>query len=540
MSPRRDARPGNGDVVASVDIAVSDTGVRTDRAPALLAVAVAALALVVRLAPFLAPGELTASRHDDDGIMYDAAVRLLHGDLPYRDFVFMHPPAVVVGLIPLAGLADWVGDGTAMAIGRIVMCLLGAASTLMVGLLLRDRGRWAVVAGAGLYATWSTVVVTERTVFLEPLLNAALLGALLLLRGRGARRELLAGVLLGVAVATKAWAVLDVVLLVAWLASTRGWRAAGRLAGAAAGAAALVVLPFFVAAPGPMWQMVVVHQLGRASTAGSIADRLAQASPVVALPKLQERMPGAAFVLAGVLLAVACLLPLVRAARTRRTPRTWGEPVLWGVLALAHGALLLAAPSFYDHYVAWVLAPASLVVGWAVGRAARGAARWAAAAATVVVLAVCAVGSVHNAGVLRYSRAPLVSWAAERQCVWGWAGLVVVADAATPDAERGCDVFVDYYGVGLMHPDGARDDSEVWLTNPAVEALAWAEVGQADGVVLPTGPADQPFASTDDGWWFGPGTRERFLAEFTPEVVVPSTRPGETALTLWTRVAPAD
>src|SRR5689334_22729672 len=40
----------------------------------------------------------------DDGIYFGAAIRLIHGWLPYRDFLLPHPPGLTVLLSPIAAL----------------------------------------------------------------------------------------------------------------------------------------------------------------------------------------------------------------------------------------------------------------------------------------------------------------------------------------------------------------------------------------------------------------------------------------------------
>ena len=42
----------------------------------------------------------------DDGVHYAAAASLIHGRLPYRDFLFLQPPAMVLAASPFA----WLGS----------------------------------------------------------------------------------------------------------------------------------------------------------------------------------------------------------------------------------------------------------------------------------------------------------------------------------------------------------------------------------------------------------------------------------------------
>ena len=38
----------------------------------------------------------------DDGVYYSAATALVHGQLPYRDFLLLQPPGIAVLLAPFA------------------------------------------------------------------------------------------------------------------------------------------------------------------------------------------------------------------------------------------------------------------------------------------------------------------------------------------------------------------------------------------------------------------------------------------------------
>ena len=67
--------------------------------------------------------------------------------------------------------------------------------------------------------------------------------------GAGRRRVVAAGVVLGLAVAVKAWAVLPFLVLALWLLRRSGWRATLSYVGAGAAAAAVVCLPFLVLRP---------------------------------------------------------------------------------------------------------------------------------------------------------------------------------------------------------------------------------------------------------------------------------------------------
>ncbi|MGH3248333.1 MAG: hypothetical protein ACRDOI_19320, partial [Trebonia sp.] len=70
--------------------------------PAGLAILTATvLALALRLFLVTRSGFLTSGTVEyDDGVYLGAALRLLHGALPYKDYAFVQPPGIVVVALP--------------------------------------------------------------------------------------------------------------------------------------------------------------------------------------------------------------------------------------------------------------------------------------------------------------------------------------------------------------------------------------------------------------------------------------------------------
>ena len=127
---------------------------------------VAIAAFVIRVFPFFLSGGVMATPADyDAAVYYSAAALLFHGVLPYRDFVFVHPPAALYVL----GLT---GN---FIIARFLIAIIGAANAYLVGRIVGGR---AGVVAAILYATHPDAVLAERAPLLEPILNfACLIGA---------------------------------------------------------------------------------------------------------------------------------------------------------------------------------------------------------------------------------------------------------------------------------------------------------------------------------------------------------------------------
>ena len=336
---------------------------------------VAVLALVNRLLPVLRGGGLDGVLGYDDAVYYAGAVALVHGQVPYEDFLFLHPPGVLLALAPIAALGRGVGETPGWEISRILWMLLGCLTSVIIAACLLRLGRLAALAGGCAYALFPGAVLVERTTMVEGLTNLCLAGALALVIGvlsstdPGAEPQLvggpvpgllLAGALLGLSAASKIWGIVPLVVIAVFVAVALGVRWGLVIAGSAAVVTMLVCLPFFLNAPGPMWQMVVLDQLGRSQGTNPLA-RLAQ---VVTLGR--DLTEPVALVMAGVALVglIAGSLLVWRLAAFRVV-----LPLLIGMIAL-----LAATPIFYPHYVAILAVPGSVMLGAGTGVLVGGAA----------------------------------------------------------------------------------------------------------------------------------------------------------------------
>jgi alpha-1,2-mannosyltransferase len=334
-----------------------------------LFVAVAALAVLVRLLPLLIGGGLESYGRYDDGVYYAASDALTFGHLPYRNFVLLHPPGIVLVLTPFALLGRLTSDPVGMAAGRLAFIGIGALNAVLVAALAGRWSRPSALAGGVLYACWLPAVYAEQSTMLEPLGTAALLIALLLLvkttEPPTARGQLMAGVALGLACAMKIWYVgpWAVVVLCLFIAGRR----AAALRNVAGGAAALavVLVPFFVLAPTRMYDMVVRDQLLRPLQGPSRAGRVARILGI--RPLLTTDHPPVA-----VVVTVLAAAFLVAAAIT-----CWVDRSARIIVAVLTGNLLvlLASPSYFPHYAALTAAPAVLVLAVALGKFVTVAAR---------------------------------------------------------------------------------------------------------------------------------------------------------------------
>src|SRR5262249_26876145 len=166
------------------------------------------------------PGFLLGVAEYDDGPYFGSAVRLVHGSMPYRQFVLVQPPGITLLMSPVALLSYLTGTGWGLAIGRLVTVLAGTAGVALAGLLVRHRGLLAVLGTCGIMAVCSDAVAAAHTVLVEPwLVLFCLAGAVAVFDGdritASTKRLAWGGVLFGFAGAVEAWAIVPVIVLVA-------------------------------------------------------------------------------------------------------------------------------------------------------------------------------------------------------------------------------------------------------------------------------------------------------------------------------------
>lgn len=259
----------------------SALGVRTRRGWfALALVSVFLLAFAVRLTAILRGAGLHGLGNYDDGVHFAAALGLVNGLLPYRDFLLLHPPGVVIVLAPFAALSWLIGEPDAVAVARLAWMVLGGVNAVLCALVLRPISRASGLVAGLCYALALGAVYVEHTMLLEPPATAVLLAALVVTRllgpgdGIRARHYAIAGLLLGFSPVLKIWGIIPLLVVVITIWARRGRRPGLITLGAAAGTCAVACLPFFVVAPAQMWHMVVVAQLGRRRVNESPAERL--------------------------------------------------------------------------------------------------------------------------------------------------------------------------------------------------------------------------------------------------------------------------
>ena len=312
--------------------------------------AFAVTGLLLRLYQLSRPGALLGVTQYDDGVLFGNAVRLAGGVIPYRDFVMVQPPGSLLLMAPVALLAKATGTGWGLALARILTVCADTACIVLLGLLVRHRGRLAIAIACGIYAVYPGALGASSTFLLEPWLNLFCLGAALLLfdgdRFAVNWRLALGGSLFGFAVAIKLWAAVP--LLIAGLLLAGRARRLGLLAAGAVTGLAVPVLPFLFLAPGQLISQVITSQFLRSTLPHPLSPRLADMAGLSLLPGL----PKAAGII--VLLAIMVYLVagfLVTSLVSRRPPAALDRYALASLAAVI--VMFLLPSEYYAHYAAF-------------------------------------------------------------------------------------------------------------------------------------------------------------------------------------------
>ncbi|WP_186002108.1 hypothetical protein [Corallococcus sp. Z5C101001] len=319
--------------------------------------AVAVGAWVLRALPFFhRAGALGYVVNYDEGVYYAASALLWKGLLPYRDFLFVHPPGALLLGAPAAAVGAFGDPAVGFALARWLATGLGAVSTVLVGrLAMRAWGPVAGVVAALAYAAHPEVVTMERGPFLDPLLNLCGLGlanAWLLPSGRAPlpRRAAIAGVLAGVMASVKVLGgIWGAAALVARAPGPR-WSLARRFVLAASFTVLALVGPLALGAPGAFVRDVLWFQSARPED--GVTSRWER------LLEMTHERRRYALLLAAVGLCVALARAVRRSTREEAAPERFVATTY-----LLTVAAYLAAHSYWSNYNALLAGPESLLAG---------------------------------------------------------------------------------------------------------------------------------------------------------------------------------
>lgn len=446
------------------------------------------------------PGMLLGLTEYDDATYFGTAVRLVHGVIPYRDFVYVQPPGLPLLLTPFAALSYAIGTRDGLALARIAMPLLAGAQVLLVGRLIRHRGLAATIVACGVMAFYTDSIVAQHTVLLEPVSCLfCLIGFALAFEGdrlSSDRRLVWAGIALGFAGSVKVWAVVPALVLA--IACVPAWRRALRVAAGAAAGFFVPVLPFLATAPGTFIHEVIVIQLERA-----LPERVSlhyRLSEMLGLSGFTSDLAGntASNHLVDEMAVVLLVFVVVAYALPwRGWPRL--DLVALATAGLMAGALLVPA-EFYYHYPAFLTPWAALALGVATSRysdavhrrLAEGNVRrvlqaLALAGLAAAVVAVATTDFVLLGHVNEYDPGPSVDAVvpAGGCAITDDPGYLVSANRLVSSVP-GCPPFVDDSGIALADDNGRAASVPGSLSQQLVATWLNA-INHADYLVFSSG-----------------------------------------------------
>ena len=319
------------------------------------------------------PGFLLGVTEYDDGPYFGSAVRLVHGSMPYRDFVLVQPPGITLLMSPVGLLTYWTGTAWGLAIGRILTVLAGTAGVALAGLLVRHRGLLAVLLTCGIVAVYSDGVAAAHTVLVEPwLVLFCLAGAVTVFDGdritASTKRLVWGGVLFGFGGAVEAWAIVPVLVL-AVLCLPRIKRAAVFAGGVAAGFV-IPVLPFAIAGPSQLYRSLITAQVGYRAHAVRVGVLL-RLRNMIGLPYALGWSKSL------VLLAVLALVIFVVVTQAAAIAVTQQPPPILDWFATVTTVLIVAMflwpPQFHYHFAEFLAPFMALTLALPVSRLLGGA-----------------------------------------------------------------------------------------------------------------------------------------------------------------------
>ena len=326
------------------DIALK-RALRRPSVPFLIALTAGLLSLGMSLWQLSVPEFLS---YYDSGVYMAATIHLVSGVMPYRDFVFVQPPGLLLILSPVGVISRVFGSHDGLIVGRILGALVTGLNAGLLAWLVRYRGRFAMaVAGYGL-ALFPVASYVSSSVKLEPYCICLTLVAVVIAFPNPERairlstRALVAiGVLFGLAALVKLWAIFPFVALVVALLPRCRRRVLTFIY--VAGATFVVgCLPFLVAAPRSFVSEVFVEQLARKSDFGvNVLTRLVDISGFYGTSLAPSHVEVlVAFIAFAGLVFFGCLQPITLT----------GLDVFLVAATITTLLGLLSAPVFYLYY----------------------------------------------------------------------------------------------------------------------------------------------------------------------------------------------
>jgi len=482
--------------------------------PGIVMLIATVLAVAIRLFTLTRAGYLRGITEYDDGVYIGGALRLVEGQLPYKDFAFIQPPGILLLMTPVALIAKITTTVKGLALARVLTALASAASVPLAGNLVRYRGAVVTLVTCAALAVYPGDIATAHTLMLEPWMNLfCLLGInAAFRRGHLDRpgRLAWAGLAFGFAGVIKFWAIAPAAVLFVLCLADRKDRArrTGAYAGGLAAGFVLPALPFLASAPMAFIHSTISDQAVRTGSAVSTGVRLANLSGLIDILNNSGRISlnagthsmFASDASAGLgssaslgwppIVAAAVLVGVVAAGYIWQHRRLTQLEVLSLVTAVLASAAVLFYSAFFYHYSDFPAPWLALSLGGAAGAlAGHRRVRAVVVRAFVVFIVLVAALQIRETFPLQQttgeSRAFLIQ---PGSClVTDQASLAIAADrfAARPP---GCPDIVDALAAtlvlshGVSIQGGAKDMPQVvgaWRTWLSEADYVWLSPGNA-------------------------------------------------------------
>jgi uncharacterized membrane protein len=304
----------------------------------------------------------------DLAIYYEGSLKLVGGQLPYRDFALEYPPLALVPFV-LPRLATF-GQRIDFS-GYVWLFLIQSAifSTLIALVIAQLRSRLKALAIYALLVAVSAPLLPWRYDLFPALMTA--LALLCLLRARPAW----AGIWLGLGVAAKLYPIVLLPIFAAYYLAGKNWPALLRLVLGGAGAVAAALLPLVLIAAEPLLSFLRYHQLRGLQLESLPAGAIALAHVLGLTPARLEFNYGALHLvspLAGTalrwlpmaffvlfLIVLACCLARFREEQAAQAHVSDESLVAYCVAALL--AFIVTNKVFSPQYIIWLLPFAPLL-----------------------------------------------------------------------------------------------------------------------------------------------------------------------------------
>jgi hypothetical protein len=428
----------------------------------------------------------------DDGVYFGEGVLLAHGILPYRSYLDLQPPGIVILMAPFGLLGRLIGDRLAFEFARLFVVVVAVANIGLLGRLVRRRHWLGVFTALAVLAFYLDTIISTHTVLLEPfLVLGTLLGFLIVFDDsehatRSSSRWLVAGVVLGLTATIKIWEVIPLIVLLCF-SSVRGRKCLANYCVGAIGAVVVICAPFYFFAPGKFFHEVVVVQATR-SRLDQVAEKF-RFWNLLGLPG-SGHIPLRAIVWIPVALCIIILVAYFLFADARRNPSrslATNLDVCAITCLIAIVFSFVATAGYYTHYGGF-LAPFLALVLSAMSVRLLAVARPALKICFALALVLYFGWSDHAFVESKYPRVPVAvidSAFSPSSCVLSQTYAPLILAGRYNLYEGSCPHALDIFGTELMDGSGAANvASDARAPRLQADWLTW--VRRAKGFILLT------------------------------------------------------